>query len=221
MNFRIMASLGIAIAGGEIEPRLPEEVLIESFKLAASDYKALTLLYTWVQRTHDLLHVEALIANLKSVDGSGLSRLIAGCLKGTGEKRFERIFKIADHDSYPELKDVISLSVDLGQCKADSSFAAFGLKVSEIKPQPERKFRPRNALLELNPFFFCRTLFGVNWRADIAACFLIGKAKKPIEVAKFLGCSYDAAYRNYHDLLSVGWSKEFQSMLSLRLKRVQ
>lgn len=216
MNFRVMASLGIAIAGGEIEPRLPEEVLIESFKLAMSDYKALTLLYTWVQRNHDLLHVEALISNLKSVDGSGISRLIAGCLKATGEKRFERIFKIADRDSYPKLKEVLSFSIDLGQCKADSSFAAFGLKVSEIKLQPERKFHPRNALLELNPFFFCRTLFGVNWRADVAACFLLNKSKNPTEVSKFLRCSYDAAYRNYHDLLSVGWNKEFRSMFSLK-----
>lgn len=214
MNFRVMANLGIAIAGRTLEPRPPEEVLIESFKLAAQDYKALTLLFTWIQHHHDLIHVEALASNLKSLDGSGLSRLIAACLKATGDRRFEKIFKIAERDANPELNQILYFAVDLGQCNADPSFTAFGLKISEVKLQPERKFRPRDAMLEMNPFFFCRTLFGVNWRADIAACFLIGKATNPTEVSKFLGCSYDAAYRNYHDLLAAGWNKKSKSLLS-------
>jgi hypothetical protein len=194
--------------GGESDGVLPEKALIESFRIAKEDYKALRLVHTWIQINHDLIHVEALVSALKETHGSGTSRLVAASLKATGEKRFDRVFKMAMQDLIPKLAQVVSFAAEIGQCKEDPTYSEFGLKVSEIDLEADKKFRSRDYLLELNSFFFCRTLFGVNWRADVAACFLLGKANSPTEVSKFLGCSYDAAYRNFHDLVAAGWNAE-------------
>lgn len=215
-DLRVLASLGILISGGRQDALLPEEVLVSGFELAKDDYKALVLLHTWVQSNHDLIHIEALLSVLKRRELSGVSRLIAGSLLATGDKRFDRFFKFAKNDGIPKLGKYISFAAEIGQSPADPSFLEFGLKVSRIELEHERKFRPRRSLLELNPFFFCRTFFGVNWRADIAACLLIANLKNPTEVSKFLGCSYDAAYRNYRDLSSVGWNKKTARAFALK-----
>lgn len=208
-DLKMMKSLGVLISGAEMTSDLPEIDLLGSFAAAQEDYRALVLIHTWVQRNHDLIHVEALLSRLKNTKASGPLKLLAGALKATGRKRFDRILDLAKASrSKPTLNKYLSFATEIGQCSTDPAYAEFGLTISCIDLAAERKFRPRKFMIAFNPFFFCRTLFGVNWRADVAACFLTDNAKNPTEVAKFIGCSYDAAYRNYHDLLSVGWDKD-------------
>jgi len=203
-----MTNLGVLISAEETEIILPEKALLSSFQAAQEGYPALILIHTWVQMNVDLIHAEALISTLKKTESPGVMKLIAGSLDATGDTRFTKLFEMAKtSDEQPKLNKYISFAAEIGQCLPDASYSKFGLVVSKIDPAPSRKFRPRTVMIEKNPFFFCRKLFGVNWRADIAACFLLDRAKNPTEVSKFLGCSYDSAYRNYHDLLEIGWDK--------------
>lgn len=218
-SLKVMANLGVLISGAEEQVILPERALVESFLIAKEDYKALRLIHTWVQKYHDLIHVEALVSILKEYQGSGICRLMAGSLRATKEKRFDRIFKMAKKDGAPNLAPVISFAAEIGQCKPDPNFAEFGLRVSDIELEADRKFRPKKYLLVSNVFFFCRTLFGVNWRADVAACFFLKRADSPTQVSKFLNCSYDAAHRNFNDLAAAGWNREAFDFFSISTKR--
>jgi hypothetical protein len=204
----MLASLGVIISGGPEPVVLPETSLVAAFKASKDDYRTLVLVHTWVQKNHDLIHTEALQRSLKQEQQTGLIKLIAGALYATEQKRFSKILELAETEkTKPELNKYISMAAEIGQCKEDPSYAKFGLKVSEIDLAPERKFRTRESMLEQNAFFYCRVLFGVNWRADVAASFLLNKALNPTEVSQFLGCSYDAAYRNFHDLKAANWGQ--------------
>jgi len=52
-----------------------------------------------------------------------------------------------------------------------------------------------------------RLLFGTNLRADIAAVKSLKIADTAYAAAKFLGCSMNAAYRNWNDLTEAGWAE--------------
>lgn len=213
-----MKSLGVLIAGVNDEPRFaPEEALVKSFESSLEDYKGLILAHTWVQTNYDLIHVEALTAALKRSSVKGIAKLLAGALLSTDQKKFASILKKAKSDrSKPNLGKYLSFSVKIGQSEKDPAYAKFGLELSKIDLEDKRKFRPRQYLLERNPFFKCRKIFGVNWRADVAACFLLNRAQNPTEISKFLGCSYDAAYRNYHELQEIGWGQDSLKAFSFK-----
>lgn len=210
-DFKVMAELGILISGSTPQNVTPEKAIVLSFESVVNDLGGLMLIHTWIQKNHDLIHTEALVNELKNKPA--VLKLVAGALFCTGEKRFNKIYSLAELATViPQLGKTISFAVTIGQINPMLCYEKFGLIVSDFPLESDRKFRSREVMLNTNSFFFCRTLFGVNWRADVAACFFIDFDKNPTTIRNFLNCSYETSYRNYHDLISVGWNKNMKSL---------
>ena len=213
-NLNVMAGLGVMIAGAEVNPITPEKALVMSFDAAKNDLGGLILIHTWTFKNHDLIHTESLLNELKL--NPEVLKLVAGALFYTGEKRFGKIYDLAIESTvFPKLGKLLNFAVEIGQSPQMDCYSRFGLKITDFKLEADRKFKTREGMIKSNPFFFCRALFGSNWRADVAACFLIKVDKNPTVIKKFLNCSYETSYRNYNSLVSVGWNENIQKSFDI------
>jgi hypothetical protein len=87
----------------------------------------------------------------------------------------------------------------------DADFLKFGIRVMPIEPDEPKKLLVRKKVIRMNIWLRSRLLFGSNLRADIAAVMSLKSADTAYAAAKILGCSMNAAYRNWNDLTEAGW----------------
>lgn len=133
--------------------------------------------------------------------------MLASLLSYTENRKFEMTLKrskVPPNESNHGLHKMMDFAAKIGQVPYDRHFKKFGLSVSELFRESDKKMIPFEHVIELNPFIKCRYAFGTNWRADIAAVMTLNEYT-PTEVSKFLGCSYETAHRNIKDLKTAGW----------------
>lgn len=207
-----LIGIGIFISGKRIpfktNPITPEKALINAVSIAKSDRLILQLLHTWILNHSDIIHVESLKNLLKDTPKVDKA-IIAGLLSYTKDRKFDSVIKKAKlplDESNHGLHKMMSFAAQIGQVDYDKNFKKFGILLSQLSIEPSKKMIPFEHVIELNPFIKCRYMFGVNWRADIAALMTLNEYN-PTEVSKILGCSYEAAHRNMKDLKRVGWPK--------------
>lgn len=80
---------------------------------------------------------------------------------------------------------------------------------------PQNSLRIREAdvltpqeLIQLNPQYKNRYLFGSSWRADIVTAIQQG-ITSPTELSRVVGCSYEPAYRISHEYRMAAGVKEY------------
>lgn len=187
-------------------PIVPERALINAVTVAKSDRLILQLLHTWLQDHSDLIHVEALKHLMKDIEPVDRA-ILASLLSYTENRKFEVVLKRSkvrpDEDNHG-LHRMMDFAAKIGQVPYDRQFKKFGISVSELSRESDKKMIPFEHVIELNPFIKCRYIFGTNWRADIAAVMTLNDYT-PTQVTKLLGCSYETAHRNMKDLKTVGW----------------
>ncbi len=187
-------------------PITPEKAVINAIAIARSDRLILQLLHTWILDHADIIHVEVLKSLM--MDMSKVDRAImAGLLAYTQDRKFEVVIKKAKvslSDSNHDLDKMMSFAAKIGQVGYDQTFKKFGILVSKLEIEPSKKMIPFEHVIELNPFIKCRYIFGMNWRADIAALMTVNEYS-PMQVCKLLRCSYETAHRNMKDLKKAGW----------------
>lgn len=192
----------------------PEESIINSIQLLKKDLLALHLLHTWILDNSELIHAEAMELHLASVQDKVGQALIAGLLYASGDKRLIKVanrFPKVPKDAHIDIDKMHSFAARIGQEKFDESMMAFGLNITKLQREDVKKFVPIKYLRKLNPFIYCRLLFGTNWRADIAALMSL-RDVSPTEIANTLGCSYETAHRNHKSLKLAGWGEESVSL---------
>ncbi len=201
------SSLGIAFA---VDAKSsihadPEKTLISSLVTCNYDRKLLRLILTWFQEYSDLVHVERLLALMKTLSVIELAWLggIASYQEESGDIRWRAITR--------EIKKLRNEAVHFPQSKfeklqlkrigTDKHFKSFKLNIPTIKLDSKKKIKPRKYTIKNNIWLRMRALFGANWRADIAAALLLGKISNAYQAKKYFGCSYETAYRNLNYLM--------------------
>lgn len=185
--------LGISFYNHSNEEVDPERLLLATIPLLKNDRKLLSLSISWIFAYSDLLHVERLkqlakktllIGDLPWLHaiGNKIAKSDARW-KILGKQQTEKIMI----SSWDELQ-----SLRLG---LDSDFEDAGIRIAKFATDVEKKRLDRKKILEMNPLFSIRTLFGSNWRADI----LWLKNRFPdlssYAIAKELGCNTETVYR--------------------------
>ena len=89
----------------------------------------------------------------------------------------------------------------------DEDFLKFGIRVTPIIEDDPKKILLRERAIKRNIWLRSRLLFGTNLRADIATVKSLKLADTAYGASKLLGCSINAAYRNWKDLEEVGWGE--------------
>ena len=188
-------------------PKLPEFALTESVELAKQDMLILHLIHTWIMKNHSLLQAEVLKKAIDVLPSNVERAIFAGLLSCTGEKRFLSVLKSvvpADENSFLEIDKTMSLAARIGQAPYDLHMLRFGIKMTELSLEAEKKFFKRSEMIRMNPFIKSRILFGVNSRADVATLMRLG-FETPYAIKAVLKNSYETAYRNFHSLKEAGW----------------
>ena len=200
------ASLGIAFNANASEAANPEETIIATIKSGEfpADRKMFSLMQLWLEEFGDLVHVERLKGQIKGLAPFELA-LMGGiaskCLK-KGDTRWKTIvmevhkklgkhhpkFDHGDDETYLKIKGV------------DEDFAAFGVRVVPLVASDRKKLLRRDEIIKNNPWLKNRLLMGANLRADFITVFTLGLARNAYQAAKFLNCSLNASYRNWHAL---------------------
>lgn len=193
----------------------PEDAILSALSVVKADRLTLQLIYTWVKSNHELIHAESVQKKIEFENNPVHLAFLAALLSSTGDRRLMTVaakIKYSKKGLNDEIDKSLRLAAQFGQVEYDPIFLQFGLKISKIQEEDEKKFIPKEYIVKDNPFLFCRSLFGTNWRADVAALLSIRNVN-PTEISQILGCSYETAHRNYHSLKSMGWpSIELQHM---------
>lgn len=209
-----LIGIGIMLSGSasSFQSRIitPEEVIWNSIPRAMRERRILHLLHTWIINHHQLIHADILRKLVATSDDRFSKAILGGLLSYTNDSRFEKIMNLADRvspeDNEANLSATHTIHASHGKASYDQYMQRFGVMMTELSKEDDKKFRPLEYMLEQNPFIACRMLFGSNWRADVAAVMAV-KSITPYEIAKTLKCSYETAHRNHSSLKSAGWPR--------------
>ena len=187
----------------------PEDAIMSALSVLKTDRLTLQLLYTWLKKNAELIHAESLQKKIDSETNPTHLAFLASLLTASKDRRLVTVaskIKFSKKTVNDEVAKTLRLAAQFGQVDYDPIFLKFGLKISQLQEEDEKKFIPKKYFIQDNPFLFCRALFGTNWRADVAAVLSI-RDFNPTEISNVLGCSYETAHRNYQSLKAAGWPK--------------
>jgi hypothetical protein len=217
--FSNLRSIGIFFTANKIDFQqeiiTPEVVLLSALPVLKSDLLTLELVYTWLKHHADLIHAESLQKQIASETDPLHLAVLAALLTTTEDRRLVLVaskIRFSKKGLNDRIEKTLRLAAQFGQVEYDPIFLRFGLKISKLHLEDEKKIIPKKYFIQDNPFLFCRVLFGTNWRADVAAVLSI-RNLNPSEVSNLLGCSYETAHRNIQSLKAVGWPNIDQKYL--------
>ena len=197
--------LGISLYNRSVKEVDPERLVISTIPFLKEDRKLLSLATSWLSAYSDLLHVErlkSLACKTMTINDFPWFHAIANKIA-----KIDSRWKILGKKQ--EQKQVVSQwdewqSLRIG---LDPDFYEAGVRVAKFTTDLEKKRLTRKKILEMNPVFSIRTLFGANWRADI----LWVKTRLPdlssYAIAKELGCNTETVYRISKQIEHLGESK--------------
>ncbi len=200
-------NLGIAFAFNKSETNHadPEKTLLQALKEFNEDKKMLKLTLAWLKEYGQLVHVERLRALAVSLSAAELAWLggLALYQVENADFRWRAIVQFVEKKlGNPSPQFLISPFEEL-QAKrlgADPCFKKFGLSIPLTVASDAKKIRSRQHVVAGNLWLRTRTLFGTNWRADIATVMVEHLVETPYQASKLLGCNYETASRNWKSL---------------------
>ncbi len=188
----------------------PEDALIGCLSTLKTDKLTLSLVYTWIRQNPEWIHVESLLKKAEAEKDSVHLAFLAALLASSENRNLigaASMIKYLKKNLNEQVDKTLRLAAEFGQIEFDPIFSKHGLKVSKLFEEDEKKFIPRKYVLQNNPFLFCRTLFGTNWQADVAALLMLRPESTPTEIMRTIGCSYETAHRNHQSLIAAAWPR--------------
>jgi hypothetical protein len=203
------ASLGVAFAYGSKIQCDPETAILNFVNSSEfpEDKKMIGIVLAWLQEYSSFVHLEKLKTAAQSLEGDALlvlGALALKCIK-LGDHRWKVIEKLVLKNISGYKSSLSDSEVLLKQHGLDEDFFKFGIRVTPVLPEDQKKLLVRERIFKMNPWLRHRLLFGTNLRADVATVKFLKLTNTAYGAAKLLGCSMNAAYRNWNDLTEAGW----------------
>lgn len=204
------ASLGVAFAAGKSVECDPESALINlvSSREFPEDKKMISIALAWLKEYSTLVHIEKLkqpAAGLDKDAAAILGALALKCIK-FGDHRWKTIERISIEILRGQKSVIRDPDAFLKRHGLDEDFLKFGISVTPILAENSKKLLARAKVFKMNSWLRHRLLFGTNLRADIATAKYLKITDTAYGAAKILGCSMNAAYRNWKALEEAGWA---------------
>jgi hypothetical protein len=202
-----LRAIGFRIASGS-EQSPPADVdiertLLEAVKEVPRDGRLASLLLSWVKVHGEFVVVEKLkkLAGRLEKAERGLTTWLAALAAFAveeGDARWKVLMRRAGEAVYLFPKDVTDSAVRM---KGSVDWLA---KINFIVPKESLRIREQDVLapqelIRISRQYRNRYLYGPSWRADIASAMERG-LRTPAAIARDVGCSYEPAYRVYHQL---------------------
>lgn len=198
----LLASLGILLSQGNLINSSPEEMIIEILKDSdfPSDKKVINLLYSWLYTHGKYVYFERLKTLSKNLESRELSILKSLCSKlSDRDYRWGNLAKKINIENTHSL--LVSDDKNLLRVKGvDKSFEENGILIADVLRVDTKKVAPEKSILIKNRWFFNRLKYGVGLKADIVTLQELNLVKNAYQSAKILGCSKNAAYRQWNEI---------------------
>lgn len=194
-------SIGISISGESPIQYAPEDAVM----LFLNDFrperglKKLSLIVLWLRHHRNLLRVERLKSLAKKLNDEQtiILKAIANKMINLGDQRWKSILALKS-----ELVNyVISPSQFIDLKGYDEDFKQVGVSVIPFEERTTKKLRKSIYAIKNNTWIRNRMKYGSNLRADIITILELGLAKTAYEASKILGCSLNASYKNWNEIM--------------------
>ena len=204
-----LIAIGFRLASTEKRPRKPVKVDIESTLLDVigsftEDFRIASILMSWIKVHGNYVIVEKLMKlrnRIPQENGESLPWMsfVAAWAVECGFNKWRKLIKKEMGPVYlydPQISESAILRKGLLPWPEPLGFRV-----------PKDSLRIREAdvltpeeLIQLNPQYRNRYIFGASWRADIVTATQNG-ITTPMEISRVVGCSYEPAYRISHEYL--------------------
>lgn len=183
-----------------------ERTLLEAVREVPRDGRLASLLLSWAKVHGKIVIVEKLKKFSSQLEKAGpgsttwLAALAAFAVEG-GDARWKLLIRRARQAVYLFPKEVTDSAVRM------NGSVEWLSKINFIVPEGSLRIRIQDVLapkelIHRNRQYRNRYLYGPSWRADIASAMERGLLT-PSAIAREVGCSYEPAYRVFHQLALV------------------
>lgn len=204
------ASLGVAFTFGSKIQCDPETALLNFVTSSEfpEDKKMISVVLAWLKEYSAFVHIEKLKTSAQGLNGDALLVLGAIAIKCIkfGDHRWKTIERLVLKKTKEHKSSLRDSEVFLKRHGLDEDFLKFGIRVTPVFPEDQKKLLARERIFKMNSWLRHRLLFGTNLRADMATVKLLELTDTAYGAAKLLNCSMNAAYRNWKDLTEAGWA---------------
>lgn len=199
-----LVSLGMAYYGKASPVADPERTLLDAIRILPGDPKLLRVVLAWLEKVHDLIHVERIRSFADDLSGDQWVALGVVALKqvASGDRRFALLSDIAQK-KWSGQESLFSQGSDpylIEKHGLDKELAVFGIRAARIEAADPKKVLSLDGILKQHAWLRFRALIGANFRADVAYLMAHQLAQNAYQAAKILGCSQETSYRLWRGL---------------------
>lgn len=199
-----LSSLGIRISSGRTEGVCDiEKSIIEIILDLSSDGRLYGLLFNWIKTHGNYVIVEKLRKLLKnySLNGEQQAWLVALAIYGKVHcsHKWKSLVRRFENEVYLLPKEISEYPIKVNGAIEWLEEYNLLLPKSSLRIREQDILSPKE-LIKINKQYRNRYLYGPSWRSDIITAMEEG-ANTPTRVAKKVGCSYEPAYRVFHEYL--------------------
>ena len=204
-----LIAIGFRLASTDVVQDKPEKVDIESTLLDVigafpEDYRIASVLMSWIKVHGNHVIVEKLIKlrdNASNETGQAFSwmTLIAAWAVECGYYKWRKLIRKENGPIYLYDPDVSESAILRKGSIPWLEPLGFRVPQNSLRVRDADVLTPKELIL-FNPQYRNRYIFGASWRADIVTAIQNG-ITTPMEISRFVGCSYEPAYRISHDYI--------------------
>ncbi len=196
----------------DIEKTLAE--VLTSIQNMTESHRLVTIIFTWIEIHGWCLNSAKFLkvidrGEFKGANFSyiGLASVFAVSLKLRNWNSLVKKFEPTADRTFRNLSDEAVLFYN-GPEKWAEAFR-FQIPKDSLRTNPKWVLS-RRALAELNLQYRNRLIYGSDWRSDVVTAIQFG-ADRPATIVKWIGISYEPAYRIFEDLKDAGFVEQHQN----------
>ena len=182
-----------------------EDTLIRAIIRFPEDHRLASLVFSWIKVHGAYVIVEKLRKTAerrypkKDYPEIQWVSAVAAFAADSCSHKWRKLVKRSRKPVYLFPQDVTESAVALKGSVPWLKKLNFVVPASALRIRDDDVLSPEK-LIETNTQYRNRYLFGPSWRADIITAIQQGM-KTPAEIAKGIGCSYEPAYRVFHEYM--------------------
>ncbi len=182
-----------------------EDTLIRAIVRFPEDHRLASLVFSWIKVHGSYVIVEKLRKTVerrypkKDYPGIQWVSAVAAFAADSCSHKWRKLAKRSRVPVYLFPQDVTESAVGLKGSIPWLKKQNFVVPSSSLRSRADDVLSPAK-LIETNTQYKNRYLFGPSWRADIITAIQQGM-KTPAEIAREIGCSYEPAYRVFHEYM--------------------
>ena len=192
--------IGIRVSGNSKQGDIEETFLTAALE-CPDNFRLASLLFSWMKVHGNYVIVEKLRKLVNKAKMTEVQRRWISALAVYGKNncshKWKSLIEIPEANIHLLPEEISKSAIALKGSEEWLSEYSILLPKGTLRIREEDIMEP-SQLIQINHQYKNRYLFGPSWRADIITA-IQGGCKTPTAIMKKIGCSYEPAYRIFHE----------------------